>query len=243
MENRKILVSLTTLAEISEINLSNWRSKIEEIKNFNLTEIALFLTGIEKKERKELYKALEKTPVKSIPHVHLRTDMATEELEYLAKKYDVKAFNLHSTAEWPLQYDYRKYFSMIYLENTWEIPNENELKKIGGLCVDFAHWEAKRLEKDQKYCDEMEKIIQKYKIGCSHISAIKKEPTPIVVNATKKEFDSHILENLDEYDYLKIYKKYLPKYISIELENPIKEQLEAKKHIEDLIKENGNMLY
>lgn len=237
MGSKKILVSLTTLSNISEKNLnSGWKSKIEEIRENKLKETALFLTGLgSEDERKELYNALENTSVRSIPHVHLRTDIKLRELDYLFQKYNVKAFNLHSIVDWPLKYDYGKYASMIFLENGWSIPNEDELKKFGGLCVDFAHWEAKRLEKDQEYCSEMDKIIEKHKIGCAHISAIKNEPTPMVVNRNILEFDSHELANLKELDYIKKYKKYLPDVISIELENSIEEQLEAKKYLEKII--------
>ncbi|MDD5490110.1 MAG: hypothetical protein PHP25_05535 [Candidatus Moranbacteria bacterium] len=236
MRNRKILVSLTTLSNISKKNLSSgWESKIEEIKENNLEEIALFLTGLKKEERKKLYNALENTAVKSIPHVHLRTDMELKELDYLVQKYSVQAFNLHATAEWPLIYDYDKYASKIFFENIKTVPVEEELKKFGGLCVDFSHWKEKELHGDVKYCEEIKDRIKKYKIGCSHVSAIKDEPIPIIIDPYREEYSSHILENLSELDYIKEYKKYLPDLISIELENSITEQLEAKKYLEKLI--------
>lgn len=232
---RKILVSLTSLAAISEFDLSGWRPKIQEIKKFGLTEIALFLTGLQKEERKELYEALENTSIKIIPHVHLKTDMSLEELDYLSERYKVEVFNLHSTAEWPLMYDYGKYFEKIFIENCWNVPKEEEIKKFGGLCVDFAHWEGKRLENDLNYDKNMTYAVENYRIGCAHVSVIKDKPTPVVINKNLLMYDSHEMESLRELDYIKRYKKYLPNIISIELENSIKEQIEAKKYLEKIL--------
>ena len=217
------------------MNLSGWRSKIEEINSLGLTEIALFLTGLGKEERKDLYDVLENTPISSIPHVHLRTDMALDEIDYLSDKYKVEAFNLHSSTEFPLQYDYGKYASKIFLENCYVVPGESELQKFGGLCIDFSHWEEKKLENDQNYCEKMERAVANYMIGCAHVSAIEDRPIPVVINSKIKEFSSHVLESMHELDYIKKYKKYLPNIISIELENPIQEQLEAKKYLENII--------
>jgi len=50
---KKILVTLTTTN-------SSWREKIEEIKNLELKEIALFLTGLNRQEREECYRTLPK---------------------------------------------------------------------------------------------------------------------------------------------------------------------------------------
>lgn len=237
MAGKKILVSLTSLAAISELNLSGWRSKIQEIKSFDLTEIALFLTGLQAKERKKIYKALENTPIKSIPHVHIRTDMTLNEIEYLSRKYGVKVFNLHSTSEWPLVYDYGIYFEKIFIENCRTVPNEDEMKKFGGLCVDFAHWEGKILEGNQEYDNKMRYMADNFPIGCAHISAIKDKPVPIVINKNIEMYDSHELGALKELDYIKKYKKYLPNIISIELEDSIEKQLEAKKYLEEIIAE------
>jgi hypothetical protein len=236
MGDRKILVSLTTLAAMSQVDLPGWETKLEEIEYFNLNEIALFLTGLSKEKRNELYQAIEKTSVKSIPHIHIRTDMDRTELDYLYRKYSVKAFNLHALEEFPLQHDYGKELnSILYLENSRVVPDEKDLEEYGGLCVDFAHWEGEKLKGNTEYVQKMDHLVKKIKIGCAHISAIKNEPTPIVIDATKREYDSHVLGNLSELNYLKKYKAYFPEIMSIELENPIAEQLEAKKYTEKII--------
>ncbi len=230
MENKKVLVSLTTLKDNSN---SNWKDKIEEIKKYNLTEIALFLTGLNKKGREDLYFLLRDTSVKNIPHVHLRTDMDPKELDYLAKAYNVQAMNLHPFEQYPLFYDYSKYNQIIYLENTEIISGEKDLKNFGGLCVDFTHWESARKNNYHTYKDFEDKV-NKYKIGCSHVSVVndKIDPYSDPKYPDWIGYDHHLLDKLSEVDYLKNYIKYLPELISIELENSIEEQLEIKKYIE-----------
>jgi hypothetical protein len=41
--------------------------------------------------------------------------------------------------------------------------------------------------------------------------------------------------SLDELDYVCNYRKFLPQYISIELENSLERQLEAKKYLEEIL--------
>jgi len=234
MGRKKILVSLTTLSSMYKMNLdSSWESKIEEIKENHLEEISLFLTGLEKDERVKLYKALEKTPIKRIPHVHLRADMDYDELDYLVQKYHTEVFNSHSTRDWPLLHDYGKYMAKIYLENGETVPTQDELDKFAGICIDFAHWKDSQLRGDSTSCREMENIVDKYKIGCSHVSAIKSQLTLSALGEIK--YDSHILEDMRELDYVEDYKKYLSGIICIELENPIGEQLKAKEYLEKII--------
>lgn len=235
MGNKKVLVSLTTLKDNPK---SSWKDKIEEIKKYNLTEIALFLTGLNKEERSELYFLLKDTPVKSIPHIHIKNDFEIEEIDYLINKYDVKAINTHSFEQFPLIYDYFKYSSILYLENTECIPGEKDLEKFAGLCVDFSHWESARQNNYYTY-DDFERNVRKYKVGCSHVSAVSDKLDPYS-DPNYPDWigrDHHLLKELSEVNYLKKYIKYLPNLISIELENSIKEQLEIKKYIEKIIYE------
>jgi Mg/Co/Ni transporter MgtE len=78
MIKKNVLLGLTTTSN------SNWREKINEINKYNIKDIALFLTGIEHEERKELYSLLKKTDIKSIYHVHARGDMSEKEIQYFS---------------------------------------------------------------------------------------------------------------------------------------------------------------
>lgn len=231
-ENKKILLGLTTTL------LSNWREKIKEASAYNIEEIALFPTTLDVRERKELYKLLEKSPIKNIPHVHLRHDMAAWELEYLTSRFRTRAFNIHpERGPHPLKHDLSSFFPRIYVENLQPfIPIVEELEKFGGLCVDFSHWEDAVLLKEKNKDSVMKKITKQFPIGCSHVSAIKTNSSGNPFFDGQTTFSSHWIENMRELDYVKKYLDYLPEYISIELENPFGIQLEVKKYLEEIIK-------
>jgi hypothetical protein len=228
MANKKILLGLTTTLD------SDWRGKIKEIDKLNLKEIALFPTFLKPAERRELYELLEKTGLESIPHVHLRgEDMPTSELDYFVEKYHTKVFNIHSPREFPVNYDYSKYKQILYLENTGFIPNENEINSLGnGLCVDFSHWSGAK-KANQPIYEGFEKMVEKFTIGCGHISAVLDKLT-YYPNGWAS-YDSHTFKSLSEFDYIKNYLKYIPDTISIELENSFEEQLKVKEYLEKII--------
>ena len=226
MENSKILLGLTTSPR------SNWREKIEECKKFGISEVALFLTFLDLPERQELYKLLEKSPVKSIPHVHLRNDMETEEIDFLIEKYKIQVFNIHSLKSKD-KFDYEKlakYKSMIYLENQGRVPKESEVEMFAGFCIDFAHWasdfEGSNLRR--KSYRNFEEKIRKFGVGVGHVSAIRSFLG--FVNC-----DSHMMRELKELDYMKSYLDFLPPIVSLELENTFEEQLKAKAYLEEMI--------
>ncbi len=227
MRSKKILLGLTTTPA------SDWRDKIEEIKKFNITEISIFPTYLKPNERQELYKLLENSPVKNIPHVHLRSDIGLDEINYLIKSYKTKVFNIHSEKEYPLVYNLAAVKSLIFVENTI-LPDEEEFNKFGGICIDFSHWHDNALRKNNYYDDMMHGFVKKYKIGCCHISAIKKKPIPDKIIKDCLIYASHWIESMNELDYLKKYNKYFPEYISIELENPFKTQLKVKEYLEKI---------
>lgn len=217
MTNKKILLGLTTTPD------SDWREKVKEINKLGLKEVALFPTFLKTDERKELYELLEQTELQSIPHVHIRgEDMDLEEIAYLFEKYNVEVFNTHSTQDYPMNFDYSKY--KIYLENTNSIPPEEELKKYDGLCIDFAHWENNIQKKNAAY-DNFEDLIKRYSVGCCHISAVSRESSCA----------KHFFNNYEEFNYLKKYLKYIPRIISLELENSFTEQLKVKEYLEKII--------
>jgi len=231
----KVLVSITTCS-------NNWQDKIKEAKKLKLTELAFFPTCLrDKKTRLKAYKLLENTSIKNIPFVHLRGNMDIDEIEYLIKRFNTKVFNIHSKVEHAPEYDLSKYKNEIYVENhpgytsTSEdyLIEENMIKKYAGICLDISHLEADRLEKTKHYSIFL-KYLKKYKCGVWHMSAItSKRKHDSFENINR--FDHHTFKNLSEFNYLKKYKKFLPKFIALEVENNIAEQLGAKKYIEKLL--------
>lgn len=225
---RKILVSVTTTRG------SDWRAKLKEIKKLGLEEVALFPTCLKPEERKEFYRLVEKSGVKSAPLVHIRQDMLLKELDYLIEKYHSKVFCTHMQIEYPLIYDYSNYKKMIYIEGVYHPLDEQELKDFAGICLDLTHLENYRL----LYKDIFEhdvKILEKYPIGANHISVIK--PFFHIDEDGYKRYDKHHLGDFSELDYLKKYpKNYFSQYIAVELENSLSEQLKIKDYIAKLIK-------
>lgn len=230
---KKVLLGLTTTSG------SDWREKIKEINELGLKEVALFPTCLKYNERQELYSLLEKTSLKSIPHVHLRDDMAKEEVDYLAQRYQTKLFNLHPNREcFAYIARLKNYKEQIFLEN---LGNKSILQikentgKVAGLCLDFSHWESGILNKKPNYSTFAEFVL-KQKIGCCHVSAIYEKPKEFDSgDGLKPHYSCHKMEKLENLYYIKKYLDFLPEIISIELENSFKEQLEAKKYLEKLI--------
>jgi sugar phosphate isomerase/epimerase len=235
MGNRKVLLGLTTTSG------SDWREKTEEIDKFRIKEVALFPTCLDSEQRKELYSLLEKTGLEQIPHVHLRdNDMSGDELEYLIKKYNTQVFNLHPKKK---AYEFlernERFREIIYIENLYRIISSEQFGEkifeeygVAGICLDTAHLKSEQLLFPENYKKRVE-LIEKYQIGCNHISAIVEKP---YIWEGSEIFDTHMLTDFSELDYLKDFpKKYFSAYVSIELENSLEEQLEAKKYIEDII--------
>ncbi|MDP3990855.1 MAG: hypothetical protein Q8P63_00980 [Candidatus Nealsonbacteria bacterium] len=226
-DNMQIFPTITTKTK------SGWKSKVEEVRILKLKEVSVFLSCLLPQERKELYQALKKTKVQKIPLVHLRDDVELWELDYLREHYQTAIFNTHSGREFPFKNNLDKYKKEIYIENAYYSFDEEELKEFAGICLDFSHLENDRLLRPEIYQQDI-KLIEKYPLGCGHISAINS-----MTNMDKEGSAwrcSHFFENLFEFDYLKRYPlKYFPSIIAIELENSIKDQLKVKEYILNLL--------
>jgi hypothetical protein len=158
------------------------------------------------------------------------------ELDHLVKNYQTSAFNLHTAREFPFGQDYGHYSKIIYIENTYEPLAEEEIKKFGGICLDFSHLENTRLFYRDMYEHNI-KIIEKYGCGCNHIGPAKN--FPMLDDREKKYPDSqhpHFLKSLSELDYLKKYPaNYFGNFLALELQNGLREQLKARDYIVKLL--------
>jgi len=180
---------------------ANWKGKIKEVEMFELKEVALFPTCLDKNERREMYNLLSKTNIKNIPFVHLRHDMEVGELEFFIKEYNTQIFCVHSSQEYPVPGEWIKFSSVIAIENT--LPNyfeEKELKRFGGICLDFAHLENDRITDLDKFNHDFS-FLSKFPIRCNHISAIKEDF--VIEEDEKIRYDSHSFSDLSNFDYLK----------------------------------------
>lgn len=227
------------LPTITTTNRSDWREKCDEISFNKIKEACVFPTTLNIKERKELYGRLEKTSLERIPFVHLRSDMEEWELEYFISHYHTKIFNTHSRKEHPFVHNLSKFTSYIFIENVFTAFDEEEIQECAGVCIDFSHLENDR-KKDRERYNYFLKIIKKYPRGCGHLSSVRNvkhiDENAKVFHAKASRYDSHWLGELCELDYIIRYKSILPPIIALELENPIKRQLEAKEYVERRLK-------
>ncbi len=229
---KKILLGLTTTPG------SDWREKCREIDKFGLEEIALFPTFLRPDERKELCNLLKNTTLKSIPHVHLRDDMTEDEIMFFCDNYGTKLFNIHPDKAGEIVAKRLKQLNIpVYIENTGYLqPNfEKRVMESDGICVDFAHFDDHWYICKEEGYKIFAEIMEKYPIGCCHVSAVGKTKTVDLINDCR--LSRHYFETVDDLDYMKKFIKYLPEFVSLELENSFEEQLQAKAYLERLITE------
>ncbi len=241
INNDNFLRDIKILPTITTTYGSDWRNKIEEINKLGLEEIALFPTCLTEPDRKKLYALVEKSCIKRIPFVHIRSDMKIEELDLIVEHFGTEIMNIHSGGEFPFQYDYSKFSKFIYIENTYYPLREDEIAMFGGICLDFSHLENDRLQYPDVFKHNTG-LFDKFPIGCNHISAIRRnvrlDTKRLRENQSGERYDYHLFEEFEEFDYLKKYPlKYFSKYISIELENSIQEQLKVKSYLIKLLYE------
>jgi hypothetical protein len=233
--NKNILLSITTTNE------ATWMDRIREVDELELEEVALFPTNFLTTDRKLLYRLLEETGLKKIPHVHLREDFSVAEIEYFISRWHTKVFNIHLLPDsLKLLSEAKAYRDIIFLENLNTITPEfiAALEMCGGICLDISHWEDWGVRQSQPGYENFLDLLKKYRIGCNHISAITDQQlcfTDKHTGETKKAYNRHFSRSLKDFDYLKKYTAYLSPIISIELENSLEEQLKIKKHLEKTI--------
>ena len=233
----KILLGLTTTRG------SDWREMVRDIDRLGIKELALFPTCLSLAKKRELFKMLEATGLEEIPHVHLRDDMVEEKLDYLTSRWHTKVFNTHHDRRYDHFLKMPKYRDKIFIENLYKIdaPYIETVKKFGGICIDFSHWEDQGTIQGNFGYDKFTDLMKDYRVGCGHISSVRKESRIYRDPMTGKERPAnscHTFKEISEFEYIKKYLDYLPPIISIELENSFSEQLKVKKYLNNIISSN-----
>lgn len=214
--------------------VGDWRSKVKEIDTLGLKQVAVFVTAMFFDERQELYRALENTGLEEIPFVHIKSEMRPEEMEYFINHWKTRVFNHHLFSEFPLEYDLKKYFPKICIENTCAPILEKDLTGFGGLCLDFTHMEDARRSFPDLY-KSWQETFARFPVGCGHISAIKETPW-FDKRGSGPRHSYHRFEKLSDFDYLKNFSlSQFPPVIALELENSLAEQLKAKEYVEKIL--------
>jgi len=211
-----------------------------EASSLGLKEVCLFLTGVpDIGQRRKIYTLLEKSSIRKIPLVHLRSDNEPWEIGYFIGRFGSEVFCAHSPKEYPFTQDWSAFMDKIYYENTIFGFVEKELKNFAGICIDFVHLDEENslLAHD---CPKNLRVIKRYLCGCAHIGAIpKKRVSPEVFE--KDYHFGHLLKDLSDLDYLKKYpRSFFPGIIALELENSLSEQLRIKVYLERLLTKLGD---
>lgn len=212
---------------------ADWKSQINEIREFKLTKVALFLSAFDSDKRQECYQKLEQLLKLTIPFIHARSDMPIEEYEYLISRFGTKKFNLHPEREFPLQFKLKEMKQNIYIENIEDLY-EKDLLGFAGICLDISHQENNRLL-DQNSFKQVSSLLKKYPIGVNHLSAIS--TTLRQYKDGSMGYEDHHMTSFDQFNYLKKYPaKFFAEYMAIELDNPISEQLLLISYLKQILK-------
>ncbi len=216
----KILLSITGEKSF------DWDAKLKEINKLRITEVAVFLSRFDKKERDNLYRLLLKSTIKTVPFVHLKEDVLKEEIKFFVEKFRTKYFNIHEE-HFKIIDQWQGYWDKLYLEMNYDsqIAKDVKVRKIGGFCVDLSHFKSAvaRGVKEAYYIYSQKNNIE---IACNHLNGYSE----------KNEKDIHTITDLKSFDYLTSLPKYVfGKVIALEVDNSIEEQIGFKEYISRLL--------
>jgi hypothetical protein len=204
----------------------DWQSKLKEINQLNLKEVAVFLERFQKKEREHFYKFILKSSIQKVPLVHLRDDVDKEEIKFFINNFKTKYFNIHEKS-FDLLNKWKGYWDKLYLEMNYdsEIAKNVKVRQIGGFCIDLAHFKSAIARgSEEAYYIFLRK--HKIKFTCNHLNGYN----PV------KRCDLHTITSLKDFDYLFTLPKYVfGDIIALEVENTIKEQIKFKKYLTNLL--------
>lgn len=202
---------------------SSWRNKLKEIKHYGITEATLFLECIDENQRKKIYLDLLESPLKTIPLVHIRNDMARKELKFLKDNFHTEYFTIHEDS-FDILEKWRGYYQNLFLEMNTDnsVSPFVDVKKIGGFCIDLAHYQVAKTKNSQEYHYVFQKNKTLNYFGCNHLNGY----------SYKKNTDLHTIRSLKDFDYLKTLPLFIfGKIIALECNNSISEQLKFKNYV------------
>lgn len=222
----KIDFSKRIYPSITGATNADWQSKLREIEDSKITEVAVFLSLFDKKECDHLYKFLLKSSIKKVPLVHLRDDSDSEDVEFFVKNFETKCFNIHE-GFFEFLDKWNGHWDKIYLEMNYnnEIPKDVDVEKIAGFCVDLSHFKT-AIARGSKEANYILSRKGKIKIIYNHLNGY---------DSANNE-DKHTITDLKDFDYLTTLPKYVfGEVIAIEVYNSIAEQLKFKEYLVSLL--------
>lgn len=211
---------------ITGIKNTDWQSKLKEINRLGVKEAAVFLECFQKQQRHNLYRMLLRSSIKSVPLVHLKDDSKKDEIQFFIDNFGTRHFNIHEHSFNALN-QWKGYWDKLYLEMDYndKIAKNVKVKKIGGFCVDLAHFKSAIARgSEEAYYIFLRK--NKIKFSCNHLSGYSPE----------KNCDLHTIKSLKDFDYLTTLPEWIfGEIVALEVFHSIEEQIKFKAYIEQCL--------
>ena len=135
--------------------------------------------------------------VQEIKLVHLRgEDFTSEEINYFHHNFKTRLFNCHEEHLDRLYQQFPRFRKNILLELNYnnKIENQVEPNKLGGFCIDLAHYQVAQ----DKNCCEVDYILKRLKntpIQANHLNGYS-------IHSRTFHRDRHLVTNLKQFNYL-----------------------------------------
>ncbi len=217
---------------------TDWRAAFEQAGSLAVTEVALFLDGANRDERRDFYKELEKSNISSVPYVQCSADMEVWEFDLLTTNYQTKFFSFAvSNKSFGVLTTFSKYAEQIIFENPLEKKHEilfsdEALTRAGadGICLDTATLEYDRLHDEKKYMTTIHSLDH-HPLRVTQIRPIANAWYRRII---QKEM--RYVSDLKTLRYLRhIPAVYFASTIVLDLDNDIAEQIEIREYLKTYI--------
>ncbi len=220
MKNFKIYPCITGHRAI------DWQSQLEEINQRKIKEVSVFVEWFDKKERPHLYKFLKESCIERVPFVHLRDDTDASDIKFFIDNFKTQHFNIHEE-HFKILDNWKGYWDKLYLEMNYDgkVDKDVKVRQIGGFCIDLSHFKS-TIARGGEEAEYIHQRKGKINFACNHLNGYD----PINMD------DKHNVTDLKDFDYLTTLPKFVfSPIISLEVDNSIKDQLEFKKYLDEML--------
>jgi hypothetical protein len=220
-DTRKFLLSITGNT------VQDCKNKLQEIQQRKIDETALFFQHLSFDQRQEVYNALAKTDVKKVPLVHIGASFNKNELDFLFKNYQTRYFTIHES-DFNVLSQWKGFYQYLFLEMSTDnvVANNVEVEKIGGFCVDLAHYQKQKDRDTVDYHYVYDRRNNKNLFQCNHLSGY----------SFSEMEDLHYAESVKDFDYIKVLPEFVfSNIIAMEVNNSIAEQMKFREYVKELL--------
>ncbi len=210
MPTRELIASITGKKK------KDWQDKLSEINQRQLTTVGLFMQRFALRERRGLLDALRQSSVTHIPLVHIREDTTREEMRILQQHFGARYFTIHEFMFQRLQ-NWRGFYKQLYLEMSTDnrVAPYVQVEKIGGFCVDLAHYKKQSVAQTKDYVYVIEHLTDT-PLRCNHLSGYDR----------RRNTDLHRVSSIRDFDYIyHLPHNLFGHLIAFEIFNSINDQL------------------